>query len=402
MSVTSALILRGRREGRIEPRLDPLREALDALGNPQASFRSVLVVGTNGKGSTAAMLDAIFRSHGLVTGLYTSPHLVSVEERIRWAGAQISARELTDHLQRLAPFPELTYFETLTAAAFSAFAAARVEVAVLEAGMGGSWDATRLAESEIAGLTNVGSDHQRWLGSTREDRARDKGRALQAAKWAVLGAGVDREAAVAADAPDSLLADSLVAVEPSTGHRLSMRFAGTEIAVRLPLAGAFQYENAQLAVALACCAEEAGWMPSIDGKQVRRALESFDWPGRLTTHCIGGRNVLADCAHNLEAAEALAGYLADGNRRFNLLFSCLDDKPVDEMAVILRPLVGDVVVYQLDDERAMPIDRLRAAFPEAATAPDLPCGLAELRDPVLAAGSIRVVGELVAIEEGRG
>jgi folylpolyglutamate synthase/dihydropteroate synthase len=218
----------------------------------------------------------------------------------------------------------------------------------------------------------------------------------------VLGAGVDREAAVAADAPDSLLADSLVAVEPSTGHRLSMRFAGTEIAVRLPLAGAFQYENAQLAVALACCAEDAGWMPSIDGERVRRALESFDWPGRLTTHRVGGRNVLADCAHNLEAAVALAGHLEVCRRRYNLLFSCLDDKPVDEMATMLRPLVGDVVVYELDDERAMSLDRLRAAFPDAATAPDLLSGLAELGDPVLVAGSIRVVGELVAIEEGRG
>jgi dihydrofolate synthase/folylpolyglutamate synthase len=402
MSVTPALILRGRREGRIEPRLDALREALDALGDPQANFRSVLVVGTNGKGSTAAMLEAILRAHGVVTGLYTSPHLVSVEERICCSGTRVSERELAGHLRRLAPFPELTYFEALTAAAFSVFAAARVDVAVLEAGMGGSWDATRLAKSEIAGLTNVGSDHKRWLGGTREERARDKGRALQAAALAVLGSGVDGEAAAAVDAPDALLADRLVTVDSSVDGRLSMRFADAEISVRLPLAGNFQRQNAQLAVALACCAMEAGWLLSIDGDKVRQALEAFHWPGRLTAHRVGGRQVLADCAHNLEAVQALADYLAGGNQRYNLLFSCLDDKPVDEMAAILRPLVGNVAVYQLGDERAMPIGRLRAAFPEAATAPDLPSGLARLGDPVLAAGSIRVVGELVAIEEGLG
>ncbi len=173
MSVAPALKLDERRPGRIRPDLGVLRTVLEELGSPHLVFHSVLVVGTNGKGSTAAMLEAVLREHGLTTGLFTSPHLVRVEERVRLDGDPVDAAILERHLDRLAPYPDLTYFETVTAAAFSIFAESGVEVAVLEAGMGGSWDATRLAGSEIAGLTNVGTDHRRWLGrGRRRDRSR--------------------------------------------------------------------------------------------------------------------------------------------------------------------------------------------------------------------------------------
>jgi len=180
-----------RRPGRIRPRLEVLEEALTSVGSPHHGFASILVTGSNGKGSTAAMLESVLAAHGLTTALYTSPHLVRVEERIRVRGMPVDRASLERHVALLEDFPELTFFETLTAAAFLCFTEQGVDCAVLEAGMGGRWDATRLAGSDIVGLTNVGTDHQRWLGTSRAEIASDKGQALASARWAILGPGVD-------------------------------------------------------------------------------------------------------------------------------------------------------------------------------------------------------------------
>jgi folylpolyglutamate synthase/dihydropteroate synthase len=144
---------------------------------------------------------------------------------------------------------------------------------------------------------------------------------------------------------------------------------------------------------------DAGLVRPLDPDPTRYAIENVRWPGRLSVHQIAGRSVLMDCAHNLEAAAALASYLDDRERRYNLLFSCLDDKPVEAMAAVLRPHVGDVVVCPLDDERAMATQRLATAFPDARVAENPQSGLDQLRDPVLAAGSIRLVGALLALAE---
>jgi len=399
MSVTSPLSLDRRGAGRIRPQLDELRRALSELGNPQDSFRSVLIVGTNGKGSTAAILEAVFRSHGLTTGLYTSPHLVQVAERVRLDGLPITTSELERQLSRLDGFPDLTYFETLTASAFGIFAEAGVDVAVLEAGMGGSWDATRLAGSSIAGLTNVGSDHGCWLGDQRDVIAADKGRALAAADMAVIGGGVDLDLITKIGAPHAVCAESLVRNADDHEGRLRLAWKGGELVVELPLGGSFQRENAQLALALALLAAAAGWMPRLDPITVRKALEKLSWPGRLSVHRIDGRKVLLDCAHNLEAVQSLARHLDTLDRNYNLVFSCLDDKPVREMAAELRPRVDKIAVCQLADDRAMPLQDLLAAFPGAMKA-EAPLGcLSLLDDPVLAAGSTRLVGQFLAHED---
>ena len=250
MPVTSPLTLRDRRRGRIRPQLDRLRGVLAELGNPQQAFPSILVVGTNGKGSTAAMLEAVLREHGMSTGLYTSPHLVRVEERIRLSGRMVAEAVLDGHLRRLEPFADLTYFEALTAAAFAVFAEAGVDVVVLEAGMGGSWDATRLAQSPIAGLTNVGSDHPDWLGSKRVQIAGDKGQALAAADDAVLGPGVTGDVVSELGAPLAIPAASLLDVSSHAGNRARVTWDGVEFEVVLPLPGAHQIENLHLALAL--------------------------------------------------------------------------------------------------------------------------------------------------------
>jgi dihydrofolate synthase/folylpolyglutamate synthase len=376
--------------------LDRLRGILAELGNPQQEFPSIVVVGTNGKGSTAAMLEAVLREHGMSTGLYTSPHLVRVEERIRLSGRMVAEAVLNGHLRRIEPFVDLTYFEALTAAAFAVFAEAGVDVAVLEAGMGGSWDATRLAQSSIAGLTNVGSDHPEWLGSKRAQIAGDKGQALAAADYAVLGPGVTGDVVSELGAPLAVPAVSLLDVSSRAGNRARVTWDGGDFEVVLPLPGAHQIENLHLALGLALEASSAGLFGPLEAAKVRTALADFGWPGRLSRHWIDGREVLLDCAHNEEAARSLARYLEGADQRYNLLFSCLADKPVLRMAEVLRPLVGEVGVCQLVDERALPIDRLVDAFPGARVASSPLQGLKLLEDPVLVAGSLRLVGALLA------
>ena len=402
MPVASALMLDKRREARIRPQLDVLRGVLATLGEPQELFPSILVVGTNGKGSTAAMLEAVLRTHGLRTGLFTSPHLISPEERIRVAGQSIASSALEEKLTFLEAYPQLTYFEALTAAAFTVFSEERVDVAVLEAGMGGTWDATRLARSAIAGLTNVGLDHAAWLGADVEQIARDKGRALEAAGRAVYGGGVPPSLVDKMAAPAAAPAMSRVRVATDRAGRVVVAWSGGETRARLPLPGDHQLENLQLAVALALEAVAAGLLPRLDPTLVAAGLEAVRWPGRLSMHTVAGRRVLVDCAHNAEATQSLAAYLARRDVRFNLLFSCLEDKPAVAMAANLSPLVGDIAVCPLADERAMPLDRLAAAFPRAVRAGSALEALASLTDPVLAAGSVRLAGELLAHAEEAG
>ena len=394
------LSLERRRPGRIRPELGPIRDALARLGDPQSAQPSILIVGTNGKGSTAAMLESVLEANGVATGLTTSPHLVSVEERIRIGGQAIDRARLEGYLTHLAPFDDLTFFETITSAAFLAFAEAGVQVAILEAGMGGSWDATRAAGSAIAGITNVGSDHAAWLGESVVERARDKGAPLRAATAAVIGPGLAPELVPALGAPRAVPASELVELILRDNGHVRVAWGEANLEVPVPLLGAHQIDNLQLALALARCAQTAGSIPQLEPDSVARGLAKVRWPGRLSMVSIHGRKILVDGAHNLEGAEALAAYLERRGERWNLLFSCLDDKPVEAMARALVPVVDAVVVCQLDDERAMPLDRIAAAFPVATRASDPLAALQELADPVVAAGSFRLVGALVEAAEG--
>ncbi len=345
------------------------------------------------------MLERILSAGGVKTGLTTSPHLVQVHERIRVDGCEIGDDRLAVILERLEAFPDLTFFDTLMAAAFIHFADTGVEIAILEAGMGGRWDASRAAGSAVVGLTNVGSDHPRWLGDRREARADDKGAALAAADIGIYGPQVDRWVVQRLALPGARDASALVEVRPGAGRgKIEARWSSSDwTQLILPLQGEHQRANLHLALAMAEGCRELGWIGPMQPETVADALRGTYWPGRLSQISVGGRAVLLDGAHNLEACESLAAFLKEQPVRYNLVFACLDDKPAGAMADILRPLVGEVAVCQLEDPRALPVEALLEAFPGAIARSAPADAVAKLGDPVLAAGSLRLVGELLEV-----
>ncbi len=413
-------LLAPRLEQRILPGLDRMRRALAALGHPETAFPSVLVLGTNGKGSSSALLAAVLQAHGAAVGLYTSPHLVAVEERIRVGGATIARARLAEHVATLARFPDLSYFETLTCAALLEFAERKVDVAVMEAGLGGRWDASAAAPPVVALLTNVGTDHMRWLGPTRAAIAAEKASALSG-REAIVGAWDDEVAPVvranAAPATPLSLASEWATVRGHREERPDATLAAGSSAIRfgqgvtfevgaiggeanLPLAGEHQLANLTLALAGAAALAKHGLAPALDAGAVRRGIEGVAWPARLQWCRAFGRDLLVDGAHNLEAMAALAAALdATGvSGKAHLLFSCLDDKPLDAMAALLRPRVRSVTVVEIASSRATPAATLAAAFPGCRRAAGAAAALLELPAdrPTLVTGSLRLAGEVLA------
>ena len=434
-------LLAPRLEQRILPGLERIRRALDALGRPERSFASVLILGTNGKGSTAALLAGVLRAHGVRTGLYTSPHLVEVEERIRVDGEMIARERLAGLVAELDRFPDLSYFETLTCAALVEFAAQRVDVAVMEAGLGGRWDASSAAEPEVTLLTNVGTDHRQWLGETRAEIAAEKAAALRgreaiacewdaevepvirasaasgtpltlASQWATVtpverGEGwrveseesrIDERVSV----PRLLTLNSEPLATPEKLGRTPVEFsvAGQSGRAELPLAGAHQLANLSLALAGAAALAKHGVVGTLRADAVRTGVEGVSWPGRLQWCRRRGRQLVVDGAHNAEAAAALAAALdATGlSGRAHLLFSCLDDKPLEAMAALLRPRVTGVTVAPIASPRATPLEALQAAFPGSRRAPSVAAALLEIPAdrPTVVTGSLRLAGEVLA------
>ena len=422
-------LLAPRLEQRILPGLDRMHRALDVLGHPERRVPAVLIVGTNGKGSTAALLDAVLRAHGLRVGLYTSPHLVRVEERIRIGGEPITAARMRELVASLDRFPELSYFETLTVAGFLRFAETAVDLAVLEAGLGGRWDATNATTPLVALLTNVGTDHQAWLGPTRGHIAAEKAAALRG-KEAIVGRWDDEiEAVIRREAdpttPLSLASDwarvrpgdrgqgtgdseELPGMAqahsgpptPDSGAGIAFDVTGIRGSATLPLLGRHQLDNLALALAGAAALARHGAVPGLRAEAVAAGIEGTTWPGRLQWVEWRGRRLLLDGAHNGEAAAALAAsILGLGlSGRLHLLFSCLDDKPVEAIADLLRPHVRDDLLAPIASPRAVPVDRLAAAFPGGRPFPSVAAALAALPAdlPTLVTGSLRLVGEVMA------
>ncbi|HEY2963033.1 MAG TPA: folylpolyglutamate synthase/dihydrofolate synthase family protein [Pyrinomonadaceae bacterium] len=324
---------------------------LAALDNPERSFTVVQIAGTNGKGSTAAMLDSICRAAGIRTGLYTSPHLVSITERIRVAGAEITPDDFARHasavrsvaedlvgLKQIEALP--TFFEQLTAIALLAFREAKIELAILETGLGGRLDSTTAANAAIAGITPIAMDHEDYLGHTLASIASEKA--------AIIRPGVT---AVIAEQPPEALAVLLkrcadVGVQPSLEGSTDFHEP-----IHLSLRGRHQITNASVAIRLA---EALGISPAA----IIRGLETTQHPGRLEL-VPSEPPFLLDGAHNPAGARALRDYLEEFDRRpLTLIFASMRDKKLDRIAEILFPLADRLILTEIDNPRAAAVETL--------------------------------------------
>ncbi|MEO8430487.1 MAG: folylpolyglutamate synthase/dihydrofolate synthase family protein [Acidobacteriota bacterium] len=400
-------------------------EAIDALcerlGRPERSFPSVLVGGTNGKGSTAATLSAIALACGRRTGLYTSPHLIAATERVRVGAEDAPVEALDGALAKAfaaagrAPEIPLTYFEAITAAAFLLFRDARVELGILEVGLGGRFDATNVAPAALSIVTSIGLDHMAELGPTREAIAREKAGIFRRGRPALVSADDPLALGALGDAAAAAGAELHDAAREISVRRISTGLRGTsfeiatprmEASLETPLAGAHQAWNAALAIRGAELIP--GALGPLSAETAARALSAVRWPGRLERLALpGGRGVLLDGCHNPDGAHALAGFLDDAGLAglCPLVFGAMADKDVEGIAAPLFPKVSEVVLVAAAPPRgASPEELLRrtAAFArKARTAPDARAALARLAAepegptgaPIIVAGSLYLVGE---------
>ena len=326
---------------------------LAALDNPQLAYPAVQIAGTNGKGSTAALLDSICRAARMRTGLYTSPHLVSITERIRIAGGEISEEDFARHTttvreasQRLLAGGEIealpTFFEQLTAIALLAFREGRIELAILETGLGGRLDSTTAAKAGIVAITSIAMDHEQYLGETIESIAAEKAAIIRPGVTAILARQEYPEALSVL-----LRRCEEVGVEPV------LAFSLPDESLRIGLRGRRQRENAAVAVRLA---ESL----SISHEAIVQGLETVQHPGRLEL-IPGEPPILLDGAHNPAGAEALRDYLNEfGRRPLTLVFGAMSDKKLERIGEILFPLADHLILTSIDNPRAASLETLEA------------------------------------------
>jgi len=362
--------------------LENIRTLLAAFGDPQNRYLKVQVAGTNGKGSVCAFLNSICLKAGIKTGLYTSPHLISITERIKIAGQEITEEEFARFattvrgtVEDLVANGELeytaTFFEQVTAITLLAFAEAKVELAILETGLGGRLDATTAANAEIAAITRIDYDHQQYLGETIEEIAAEKAAIITAeTRYVVLGEqSRDVMRLLRKHCCD-------LGIEPLNDEyepwRLLPDKDGTVKVIlsllsfppiRLGLKGRHQIENAQTAIQITKALLYHGTFLDTDGEvevHIVEGLKNARHPGRLE-YC--GR-YLFDGAHNPGGAKALAAYLDEfETRRITLVFGAMKDKPIAEIANILFPSAYKIILTQTENSRAMTADEIAPFIP---------------------------------------
>jgi dihydrofolate synthase/folylpolyglutamate synthase len=397
---------------------------LEALGNPQTTFFSVQIAGTNGKGSTAVMLESVTRAAGIKTGLYTSPHLLSVTERVRVNGREIGLEEFASLATRVQSaagrllqeglLPALpTFFEHLTAIAFLAFAEARVQLAILETGLGGRLDATTVARAGLVAITPIALDHQEYLGETLPEIAAEKAAIIRAGAEAVV-ATQEREAL-------RVILERCAAcgVTPRTGAPL-LELTGAEDVGRLRatfetkedryegvllgLRGRHQITNASVAIALAETLRERGF--PITREAVMEGLESARHAGRLALRHIGANALLFDGAHNTAGARVLRDFLDEFvSSPVTLIFGAMRDKDLSGIAATLFPVATQLILTGVSNPRAATPEMLEGFAPaslnhEAITLTSTPAeALAAARRLTPAGGLVCVAGSLYLVGE---
>jgi dihydrofolate synthase/folylpolyglutamate synthase len=425
-------LLRRWPETRLEPSLHRIRDLVELLGDPQQAYPVVHLAGTNGKGSTARLVESLLRAFGLRTGLLTSPHLADVRERIALDGEPISLEGFVAAYRDVEPYLDLvdarhldtplSYFEVLTAMGFAAFADAPVGVAVVEAGMGGTWDATNVADGLVSVVTPVDLDHTDYLGPDVATIAAEKAGIIKPGGVAVLAQQAPEASLVlaqrAAQVGASLLREGL---EFGVRHRdlavggqlLALQTpAGVYDEIFLPMHGQHQAHNAAVALA-AVEAFFGGREQRIDPEVVRAGFAAATSPARLEV-VRSGPTVLVDAAHNPHGARAVAAALAEefAFSRLVGVLAVLADKDAVGMLEALEPVLDHVVVTRNSSPRCLPVEALARLAVDVlgdgrvGVAPDLPeaidAAIALVDDPAHPGGvGVLVTGSVVTAGDAR-
>ncbi|EFU62110.1 bifunctional folylpolyglutamate synthase/dihydrofolate synthase [Actinomyces sp. oral taxon 180] len=420
----------------IDPTLERVRLALDILGDPQNSYPSVHITGTNGKTSTSRMIDSLLTAFGMKTGRFTSPHLLDVRERICLEGRPITREGFVRAWEDIAPYvdmvdersqrqggPRLSFFEVFTIMAYAAFADYPVDAAVVEVGMGGRWDSTNVIDAGVAVITPIALDHTRWLGSTIRDIAREKAGIIKPGQVVVIMAQEEEvldillERARSVDAIARVEGRDFEVVERQMGVGGQMVTIRTPSAlyedVFVPLFGQYQAHNA--AAALVAVESFMGGR-GLDGRIVEQGLMNASSPGRMQV-VRHSPTIIVDAAHNPAGAatlrEAIESSFALG--RIAGVYSAMGDKDVEGVLSEVEPFLDHLVVTQMSGERAADVARLAEIASEVfgpdrvdvrdslADAVDRAAQIAEAgaepadRSGVLVFGSVVLAGQMLAL-----
>jgi dihydrofolate synthase/folylpolyglutamate synthase len=405
--------------------LDRTQALMTALGEPQRDLRGVLIAGTNGKGSVAAMVESACRSAGLHTVLLAKPHLRTYRERFVIDGEQIRGDEFAARVEELLPAAAQvtahegapTQFELLTALGVLVARSTQPDVVVCEVGLGGRLDSTNVLDLGVAAVTTVALDHRQWLGDTIAQIAAEKAAIIKADNAVVSGAApealdiVRRRVAEVGAGPLWAIGEGI----ERRGHSLGLDGCEVEVscrdwevAARVPLPGAFQVDNAAVAVGICRALAERGF--PIDAEATRRGLETVRWPGRLQW-VAGSPPLLVDGAHNGAAMAAIVPAVREiaGEREIVALVGVMADKDLDDIFAALRPLGASIVFTQAGTPRATrAVDLARRWGPGARAIASLPDALAAARilardeGIVLVAGSLYLAGDVLALVEAGG
>lgn len=412
-------LLGGLNERAIRPGLDNIAEVMERCGNPQRKFFSLHIAGTDGKGATAAICESVLRHAGLRVARYTSPHLISINERFWIDGKTASDEQLNDAAESiLACSPEkLSYFERLTAVAFKLFADSGVQIAVVETGLGGRLDATNLVTPSISVITRIGLDHTDILGGTIEEIAGEKsgiikkGSAVVCAKMpfearAVIMRQAENMSARFVSVPETVSVGA--SAKTLKGQKISLSTWTRDLSgIKFPLAGSFQLENAATAAAALEIVHDAGI--ELTDAAFRLGYQNVNWPGRFD---LINENppVIVDGAHNPCAAEALLEALRSCGvkRKVAMVSGFCGDKDVPGFLATVAPAVQSYWAVPVSNPRSLPIDR-NEQFAKAAgimrthAATDVKRALSEACDwavehdvPVVVCGSLFLAGEVLA------
>ncbi|MGB3762443.1 MAG: folylpolyglutamate synthase/dihydrofolate synthase family protein, partial [Ornithinimicrobium sp.] len=362
MALVTEEIMQRAPESEIEPTLDRVAEVMDLMGSPQRSFPVVHLTGTNGKTSTTRMVERLLREMGLNTGRFTSPHLHDLRERISIAGEPISEQRFLDAYDDVLPFvhmvdaesveaggPVMTYFEVLVVVAYAAFADAPVDVAVIEVGLGGVWDATNVADGQVSVITPVAIDHTRLLGDTVEAIATEKAGIIKPGAIAIVGEQqpevmailMDRCEEVGATIQTQGIAFGVTEREVAVGgQQVSIQGLASDYRdLFLPLHGAYQAQNASLAVA-AVEAFVGGGEQRLTDEVIRGAFADMSSPGRLEI-VRRSPTVIVDAAHNPAGMAALVEAMQDSFTVHRLIgvLAILEEKDAESMLELLEPIL---------------------------------------------------------------